>query len=105
MSNPEIVRGTSIGVILLPAMSHAFSVWIFDRMSARAVNVPICLYYVSFSTSFCVAIRVSRLARRSRKKVIIDKMEKFSVYIVVLLTLLGTSPTSANTDNEGTSCF
>ena len=39
------------------------------------------------------------------QKVIIDKMEKFSIFVVVLLTLIGTPPTSANNDNEGKTCF
>ena len=39
------------------------------------------------------------------QKVIIDKMEKFSIFVVVLLTLVGTPPTSANNDNEGKTSF
>ena len=39
------------------------------------------------------------------EKVIIEKMEKFSIYVVVLLALLGTSSTSANTNSEGKTCF
>lgn len=74
-------------------------------MSAHALNVRICLYYVRFLTSFCAAKRVQSCRLQEGGKVIRDKRKNFLMYILSFLNLLGTSSASGNTDKEGKACF
>ena len=75
----------------------------FHKLNARRKT-----FYDDFMTSgfLIVPRRETSLVvlRFGKRKVILDKMKTFLIYLIFLLTMLGTSTASGNFSHEGKTC-